>query len=105
MNKIKKIHFVGVKGVGMAPLAIIAKEAGFEVSGCDIDQEFITDAPLQRSGIIPMLGFQESHIEDSDLVITTGAHGGFDNVEVIAAKHKGIPVWTQGGAVGKFMTG
>ena len=31
MNKIKTIHFVGVKGVGMAPLAIIAKEAGFTV--------------------------------------------------------------------------
>lgn len=105
MNKIKKIHFVGVKGVGMAPLAIIAKEAGFNVSGCDIDQEFITDVPLKKAGIVPMIGFHENHIDDSELVITTGAHGGFDNVEVIAAKQKGIPVWTQGEAVGQFMTG
>jgi UDP-N-acetylmuramate--alanine ligase len=105
MNKIKTIHFVGVKGVGMAPLAIIAKEAGFTVSGCDIDQEFITDAPLQKVGIISMVGFHEDHIKDCDLVITTGAHGGFDNVEVIAAKQQGIPVWTQGEAVGKFMNG
>jgi UDP-N-acetylmuramate--alanine ligase len=105
MKKIKNIHFVGVKGVGMAPLAIIAKEAGFTVSGCDIDQEFITDAPLQKAGIISMVGFHEDHIKDCDLVITTGAHGGFDNVEVIAAKQQGIPVWTQGEAVGKFMNG
>jgi len=69
MKKIKNIHFVGVKGVGMAPLAIIAKEAGFTVSGCDIDQEFITDAPLQKAGIISMVGFHEDHIKDCDLVI------------------------------------
>ena len=102
---IKKIHFVGVKGVGMAPLAIIAKEAGFAVSGCDIDQQFITDAPLQKAGIVPMLGFHKEHVDGCDLVITTGAHGGFDNVEVMAAKQQGIPVWTQGEAVGKFMAG
>jgi len=105
MNKIKRIHFIGVKGVGMAPLAIIAKEAGFKVTGCDIDQEFITDTPLKKVGILPMIGFHRDHVEDCDLVITTGAHGGFDNVEVIAAKQKGIPVWTQGEAVGKFMAG
>ena len=105
MNKIKKIHFVGVKGVGMAPLAIIAKEAGFIVSGCDIDQQFITDAPLRKAEITPTLGFHKEHVKDCDLVITTGAHGGFDNVEVIEAKQQGIPVWTQGEAGGKFMNG
>jgi UDP-N-acetylmuramate--alanine ligase len=105
MNKIKKIHFVGVKGVGMTPLAIIAKEAGFEVSGCDINQQFITDAPLHKAEITPTLGFHKEHVKECDLVITTGAHGGFDNVEVIEAKQQGIPVWTQGEAVGKFMEG
>ena len=42
---------------------------------------------------------------DCDLVITTGAHGGFKNPEVIKAKQSGIPVWTQGEAVGEFMKG
>jgi len=53
MKKIKSIHFVGVKGVGMTPLAIIAKQAGFKVTGCDIDEEFITDQALGREGIKP----------------------------------------------------
>lgn len=105
MNKIKNIHFVGIKGVGMTPLAIIAKEAGFKVSGCDIDEEFITDILLEKSGIKPLVGFDESHIKGCDLVITTGAHGGFDNIENIKAKQMGIAVWTQGEAVGKFMEG
>ncbi|MBI2430682.1 MAG: UDP-N-acetylmuramate--L-alanine ligase [Candidatus Levybacteria bacterium] len=105
MSKIKSIHFVGIKGVGMAPLAIIAKEAGFRVSGCDIKEEFITDEPLQKAGIIPIVGFSKNHIRSCDLIITTGAHGGFDNLEVVSAREQGIPIWTQGEAVGKFMEG
>ncbi len=105
MKKIRSIHFVGIKGVGMAPLAIIAREAGFVVTGCDISDTFITDEPLGKSGIAPLVGFSVDHIENIDLVITTGAHGGFDNPEVVLAKEKGIPVWTQGQAVGEFMKG
>lgn len=104
MKKIH-IHFIGIKGVGVAPLAILAKEAGFTVTGCDIRDTFITDACLQQAGITPEVGFSQSHITGVDLVITTGAHGGFDNVEVQAAKKQGIQVMTQGEAVGYFMSG
>ncbi len=104
-NKIKHIHFVGIKGVGMAPLAIIAKEAGFKVSGCDIEEEFITDEPLKKAGIKPLTGFSEEHLENVNLVITTGAHGGFDNPEVEHARYTGISVMMQGQAVGEFMKG
>ena len=99
------IHFVGIKGVGMTPLAIIAKEAGFTVSGSDIDMEFITDATLKHAKITPLIGFSKDHIKNPDLVIITGAHGGFDNPEANAAKIKGIKVITQGEAVGLFMEG
>lgn len=89
----------------MTPLAVIAKEAGIKVSGCDIDSEFITDEVLEKAGIKPLVEFSSSHIQDVDLVITTGAHGGYDNPEVIAAKNLKIEVWTQGQAVGEFMKG
>lgn len=109
MNKIKSIYFVGIKGVGMTPLAIIAKEAGMEVCGSDIGEEFITDELLKKAGIVPFVGFSPSHLSSGstnvDLVITTGAHGGFSNVEVQEAMHKKIKVMTQGEAVGIFMEG
>lgn len=89
----------------MAPLALIAKQAGCVVTGSDIDKEFITDAALHKAGITPLVGFDAAHITDPDLVITTGAHGGFDNVEVVSARAKKIPVMTQGEAVGKYMDG
>ncbi|MBI3069699.1 MAG: UDP-N-acetylmuramate--L-alanine ligase [Candidatus Levybacteria bacterium] len=105
MTKNKHIHFVGIKGVGMTPLAIIAKEAGFTVSGCDIEEEFITDEALRKAGINPLIGFSKEHIKSVDLVITTGAHGGFDNEEVKSAREQGIQIMTQGQAVGVFMKG
>lgn len=103
--KYKKIHFVGIKGVGMAPLAIIAKEAGCEVTGSDVADTYITDTILTKAGISPFVGFDVRRVQGADLVITTGAHGGLSNPEVIAAKEKNIPVWLQGQAVGEFMKG
>jgi UDP-N-acetylmuramate--alanine ligase len=105
MNKVKSIHFVGIKGVGMTPLAIIAKEAGIGVSGSDIADEFITDEPLKKAEIIPQIGFSKNHVGSVDLIITTGAHGGFNNAEVLEAKKKKIKILTQGEAVGSFMSG
>lgn len=105
MKRVKSIHFVGIKGVGMTPLAIIAKEAGIKVSGSDIGDEFITEAALKKVGITPLIEFSKNHVPDVDLVITTGAHGGFNNTEVLGAKRRNIKVITQGEAVGIFMEG
>lgn len=105
-KKTKSIHFVGIKGVGMTPLAIITKEAGFIVTGSDISDEFITDFPLQKAKITTYNSFSIDHINKNlDLVITTGAHGGFNNEEVKRAKELEIKVLTQGEAVGVFMNG
>jgi UDP-N-acetylmuramate--alanine ligase len=105
MNQIKRIHFVGIKGVGMTPLAIIAKEAGIFVTGSDIADEFITDKALQKAGITPLVGFAQKNVGNVDLVIATGAHGGFNNIEVLEAKKRNIEIITQGEAVGVFMDG
>jgi UDP-N-acetylmuramate--alanine ligase len=106
MKKNKKIYFTGIKGVGMTPLAIIAKEAGFEVLGSDTEEEFITNKVLESFKIPFFTKFSPDNVtSDIGLLITTGAHGGFDNPEVKRAKELGIRVLTQGEAVGEFMTG
>lgn len=105
MSKVKNIHFVGIKGVGVAPLAIIAKEAGIKVTGSDVSEKFITDEELERANIKIFVGFDASNIGDVDLVVTTGAHGGMKNPEVIEAKKREIPVMTQGEALGEFQKG
>ncbi|MCL5970597.1 MAG: UDP-N-acetylmuramate--L-alanine ligase [Patescibacteria group bacterium] len=104
-KRIKSIHFVGIKGVGMAPLAIIAKEAGFSVTGSDIDSTFITDKVLEKAKIKAKTSFAKDNIGKVNLVIFSGAHGGLNNVEVAYAKEKGVRIMTQGEAVGEFMKG
>lgn len=89
----------------MTPLAIIAKEAGCLVSGSDVGEEFITDAALIKSGIVPLVGFRNENIKDPDLLIVTGAHSGLENIEAKTALEKGIKVISQGEAVGLFMDG
>ncbi len=89
----------------MTPLAIIAKEAGFEVSGSDVSEKFITDEELEKAKITPFTGFSEENISNADLVIATGAHGGMDNIEVKAAKDANIEVLTHGQALGVFQRG
>lgn len=105
MSKVKKIHFVGIKGVGMTPLAIIAKEAGIEVTGSDVKEKFITDEELKTSEIKVLEGFKKENIDSPDLVVYTGAHSGEKNIEVVFAKEKGIRCLNQGQALGEFQKG
>jgi len=103
LTKIKKIYFVGIKGVGMCSLAVYAKKRGFEVVGSDLGCEFVTDEVLKENKIKVKVGFEKENIDkDSDLVITTGAHGGMENIEVKQAKKLGISVLTQAEALGVF---
>lgn len=104
MKKLK-IHFVGIKGVGMTPLAIIAKEADFVVTGSDVTDEFITDEVLKKAGISSIKDFSKENIQNQDLVVITGAHGGYENIEAKEAVDQNIKVITQGEAVGLFMEG
>ncbi len=79
-----KIYFVGIKGVGMSGLAVIAKERGFEVGGCDTDENFITDKILAKHKIKVDIGF-DRELKNLDLVIYTGAHQGKKNPAVLSA--------------------
>lgn len=112
-EKIEKIFFVGIKGVGMAPLSIIACEAGIEITGSDIDDEFITDLWLKKKEIAISVGFGTESIKSffegtspkNCLVVTTGAHKGFDNPQSKWAEENKITVLSQGQALGVFMQG
>ncbi|MBI4064953.1 UDP-N-acetylmuramate--L-alanine ligase [Candidatus Gottesmanbacteria bacterium] len=105
LKKIKKIHFVGIKGIAMAALALWAKEAGFSVTGSDIDEHFPSDSELVKAAITVDKGFYAAHIDIymPNLVIYTGAHEGRDNVEVQKAIELNIPVLPHGKALGAVM--
>ena len=64
--------FIGIKGTGMAALAIMLKELGYEVSGSDIDRPLFTE-DLLRKHHISILSFNKANIKDNYQVIIGNA--------------------------------
>ena len=88
----KKVHFMGIAGSGMAPIAIIAKSMGFEVTGCDITDNSYYSEELRRNGIEILVGHDARHIEGKDIVAITPAVYDYNpnHPELIEAQEKGI---------------
>lgn len=88
LKGIKKIHFVGIGGAGMSPLAKVLLEKGYDVQGSDAhDSEIIHN--LQRLGAKIFSGQAKENIEGADAIVVSSAIRE-ENPEVVAAKEKGI---------------
>lgn len=77
-------HFTGIKGTGMAALAEILHDEGFEVNGSDIEKYIFTEDGLRQRGI-EIRKFDPANIKDGDTVIV-GLSFGEDHPEVKAAR-------------------
>jgi UDP-N-acetylmuramate--alanine ligase len=64
---------MGIGGSGMAPIAVIAKKSGFEVSGCDCNDTSYYSEALRASGIDIKLGHSADHLEGVDILAVTPA--------------------------------
>jgi len=84
------IHFVGIGGIGMSGLAEVLLNLGFRISGSDLVDTEITQR-LQRLGVRFFLGHRPENISQANVVVVSSAIRE-DNVEVITAKEKAIPV-------------
>lgn len=93
-KSIKKIYFIGIGGVAISGLAILAKEQGYLVNGSDIAEEFVTTRVLERHGIEYYKGFDVSHLSWNPDLVVIGASWGKDNVEVAEVLKQKIPVRT-----------
>ncbi|MCL5072641.1 MAG: Mur ligase domain-containing protein, partial [Actinobacteria bacterium] len=104
MNK-KKVYLIGIKGVGMASLAVYLKEKGYEVSGSDSPEIFQTDSVLKKFHIEVFDGFKKTNLpEYIDLVIYSAAYTS-KNEELTEAKLRGLKILSLGQALGLFMKG
>jgi len=104
LKKIKRIHFTGIKGVGMTALACVAKDFGMKVTGSDVAERFVTDETLRKKGISVRVGFTKENMVSlkPDLVVYGAAHQGEGNPEVAAAATLDIPTLTLGETLGLF---
>jgi len=89
-GKTKKIHFVGIGGIGMSGIAELLKNQGFEISGSDKRSSAITDH-LKAIGIKVHIGHDPELVKFVDVVVKSSAVND-DNPEVVEALSRKIPV-------------
>jgi len=89
-RKVKRIHFVGIGGIGMSGIAEVLLNLGYGVSGSDV-QFTDTTRRLQHLGAAVAVGHAAKNIGSADVVVTSTAVKP-DNPEVLEAHRKNIPV-------------
>ena len=90
LNGKKHIHFIGIGGSGMYPLAQILHAQGYYLTGSDNNQTDTLDR-VREMGIPVVLGQRAENIRGADLIVHTAAIME-DNPELIAARSSGVPV-------------
>ncbi len=87
---VKRVHFIGIGGIGMSGIAEVLCNLGFQVSGSDLKKSRNTDR-LELFGVKIYEGHNAENIGDSQVVVYTSA-AKEDNPEIIEAREKGIPI-------------
>lgn len=90
MGRTRRVHFVGIGGIGMSGIAELLVNLGYSVSGSDSRRSETTDRMIDL-GIRVAIGHAAENIGDTDVVVTSSAVS-LDNPEVLAARAKKVPV-------------
>jgi UDP-N-acetylmuramate--L-alanine ligase/UDP-N-acetylenolpyruvoylglucosamine reductase len=103
LQQANNIFFLGIKGVAMANLAVILKKIGKNVTGCDLEEEFITDKLLKDNKIDWVVGFDPKNLpKKTDIIVYSAAHGGTNNPLIIGAVKNNINIISQAKLVGEL---
>ena len=87
---VKRVHFVGIGGSGMSPLAEILHALGYTITGSDIN-ESDNVTRMRNLGITVKMPQMADNVGDAELVVYTAAVRD-DNPELIAAKQRNFPL-------------
>src|SRR5207237_3600074 len=94
----RPIHFMGIAGAGMSGLALLARQQGVAVTGCDTDPSGAAD--LAALGVEIWRGHDPEHVAGARALVVTAAVAG-DHPELERARALGVPVVRRGGAPGQ----
>ena len=100
LKKAKRIHFIGIGGSGMCPLAEILHAKGYHIQGSDNNESSIVDK-IRNLGIPVMMGQKAENIKDADMIVYSAAiqRG---NPELEAAFLSGIPTFQRAELFGEI---
>src|SRR5207253_1497823 len=94
----RPIHFMGIAGAGMSGLALLARQQGVTITGCDTDPSGAAD--LAALGVEIWRGHGPEHVAGARALVVTAAVAG-DHPELERARALGVPVVRRGHAPGQ----
>ena len=88
LENVKNIHFIGIGGSGMFPMASILKCKGFNITGSDV-YESDTLQKVRDLGIKVFVGHDAQNVKGADIVVYSAAIKQ-SNPEIVAAQELNI---------------
>jgi UDP-N-acetylmuramate--alanine ligase len=89
-GRFRKVHFIGIGGIGMSGIAELLFNMGFEITGSD-QRESENTKRLRNLGIKVSVPHHKDNVGDADVVVYTSALSK-DNVELQQARERKIPI-------------
>jgi len=100
-GKTKKIHFIGIGGIGMSGMAELLHNHGFKITGSDINVSERT-LHLEKIGIKVSKKHRKENIDLVNLIVYSSAVT-FDNPEIIEGKKLKIPIIKRAELLGELI--
>jgi UDP-N-acetylmuramate--alanine ligase len=100
-GRVKRVHFVGIGGIGMSGIAEVLLNLDFEVSGSDVKGSGLTER-LARLGARICVGHRAENLLDAQVVVYSSAVRR-DNPDLLAARDRKIPVIPRAEMLGELM--
>jgi len=101
LSKTKKIHFIGIGGIGMSGIAELLHNLKFKISGSDIkNSERVKH--LKSLGIKINIKHSKTNICDPDIVVYSSAIDK-NNIEIIESEIKSIPIIRRAEMLGELL--
>ena len=94
LSSIKRIHFIGIGGIGMSGIAELLFNQNFKITGSDLSESSNTDR-LKKLDIPISIGHDRENISSAEIVVYSDAIPK-DNVELIEANNRNIQCYSRG---------
>lgn len=85
-----RMHIIGVATTFMTGLAVLARQAGHDVSGSDSCFDLPTRTKLTDAGVVLMEGFCAANLADKPELVIVGNELSISNEELLEARRRGI---------------
>ncbi len=101
-RNVKRIHFVGIGGIGMSGIAEVLCNLGFQISGSDISRSKNTDR-LEKLGAQIFEGHRAENVGEAQVVVYSSAVKE-DNPEIVQARENQVPIIPRAEMLAELMT-